>query len=953
MDEMNRELSSSFSWQHQLEELQERASKDTLSGLLNRGTAELCISQRLKTKAPDELCALFIIDMDNFKAINDTLGHQAGDQAIRHAAQSLSRLFRSTDIVGRLGGDEFLVFFSGRITPSLVRRKGREICQHLQLTLGTSPSITSTASVGIYLADGNNQTFDGMYQAADLALYKAKKAGKHGFFIKYGEAMAGSGEEENFLPVSVIPLGGLLEYIDSGVALLEMGDPIRLIYVSPSFCRLIGADLHTYSLPCLLSQVVHPDDLQDLEQTLRRGLAQNGSADHTHRVSVDGKSWHWWRIRATQIEYHSPHPVMLLTATDISPFKENEQALREINQRLQSAFEQTAQDMWEVNLTSRIFTLFHFGPASRIAETSRGEFPEDLLANGWIHPSSTERFRLFARELLSGRMQGYGNFIIQYPDTGRYGWATLSYRRLSDGTGKAVGILEKLPQGFSGPGPHSLPRRILPDPLTPYLTAAIHGNLSRNSILELWAEGKDLSGTPDAASCTEVLSHGAAHCASAEDRRALGWCFDREQLLEAFARGECWFSLEYRRADSSGGIHWVNRVMDLAEDPLTRDIYLFTYLFQSDLRHQREEELGIEIQRDPVTLLYNQTTTRALVETQLQKNAGRQCAAAILQLGGMDQLNPDSACFSRQNCRRLAQALCAALGPQCIVGQFSPEKLLVFFPQISSRSHVKRILEDVFAFVRLSLSGLLCTDQIYFVAGGVCTRAGGASYPAMAAQCAQLCETWHGAAVDTVVFTQDDSDWNWSELQHADPRDRITIYRPEMIRPMTEGEKDVALQCVSAMLSSDSLDSSVYSVLSAVGRYYQADRAFLLVLAENRRIIAMPHEWTSPQKSSIQQALSGLPVDQFPMLRRCMEEQAPVFLTRDHPLCAGTQGSAAEPWHFSVFPLLKAKVTVGFLCIENGRKHLTDVSLFATLIPHLLKEPRRFRFAASDQPQPL
>ena len=92
-----------------LEELLRRASKDALSGLLNRATMERSIKERLKAMEPEETCALFIVDLDNFKQINDTLGHRAGDQAIRQAGRILSGLFHASDVVGRLGGDEFVV----------------------------------------------------------------------------------------------------------------------------------------------------------------------------------------------------------------------------------------------------------------------------------------------------------------------------------------------------------------------------------------------------------------------------------------------------------------------------------------------------------------------------------------------------------------------------------------------------------------------------------------------------------------------------------------------------------------------------------------------------------------------------------------------------------------------------------------------------------------------------
>lgn len=76
---------------------------------------------------------------------------------------------------------------AARLPRSWSRRKAIKICETLQLALGDHPVVNLTASVGIHLA-GQGQQFDGMYQSADLALYKAKKAGKHGFCIKSRES---------------------------------------------------------------------------------------------------------------------------------------------------------------------------------------------------------------------------------------------------------------------------------------------------------------------------------------------------------------------------------------------------------------------------------------------------------------------------------------------------------------------------------------------------------------------------------------------------------------------------------------------------------------------------------------------------------------------------------------------------------------------------------------------
>ena len=103
MDKTNPTPPVNHHLQHQFEELRQRALHDALTGLLNRATLEQCIKQRLEEMGPEDTCALFIVDLDDFKQVNDRLGHPAGDAVIRRVGEILSRLFHAGDIVGRLG----------------------------------------------------------------------------------------------------------------------------------------------------------------------------------------------------------------------------------------------------------------------------------------------------------------------------------------------------------------------------------------------------------------------------------------------------------------------------------------------------------------------------------------------------------------------------------------------------------------------------------------------------------------------------------------------------------------------------------------------------------------------------------------------------------------------------------------------------------------------------------
>ena len=418
MEEKGR-TASGAGLEHQLEELQRRATQDALSGLLNRETLELVVKDRLRSLGPEDTCALFIVDLDDFKRVNDTLGHQAGDQAIRQAGQILSNLFYARDIVGRLGGDEFAVFLYGSISLDLVRAKASQICGELQLVLGTEQTLTLTASVGVYLA-GKGQEFEGLYHSADLALYKAKKNGKHQFYLKNGDVNL-EDPGAPFRPVNAIPLGELLENMGSGVALLELGEDPQVIYVSPTFCGLIGEDPKAVKLPLPLSHFIHPQDYPGVLEALRESAGTGRALEHSHRVRVaEGARWAWWRVYAVQIDYDAPHPVLLITASDVSQFKERELRQEERIQGLLAALNQTSKQVWDVDLETGIFHAYTPEGKYKVLGPGEMKLPWDLMEQGWVHPNSVARFQLFAQELLEGSAQGFGNFAIRSADTGSY-----------------------------------------------------------------------------------------------------------------------------------------------------------------------------------------------------------------------------------------------------------------------------------------------------------------------------------------------------------------------------------------------------------------------------------------------------------------------------------------------------------------------------------------------------
>ena len=135
--------------------------KDELSGLLNSEEIRDRINLFLKTMPEEMPCAMFLIDIDNFKEVHDILGKKAGEDILRRIGQILTSLFRTTDLVGRIGGDEFLVFLSGDLSQKLVCEKARIICDELKFTEKSEngKQIDITVSVGAGMFFKNEKKF--------------------------------------------------------------------------------------------------------------------------------------------------------------------------------------------------------------------------------------------------------------------------------------------------------------------------------------------------------------------------------------------------------------------------------------------------------------------------------------------------------------------------------------------------------------------------------------------------------------------------------------------------------------------------------------------------------------------------------------------------------------------------------------------------------------------------
>lgn len=163
------------------QDLLEKASIDGLTGALNRKSAEAKIGELMQNKNCKGY--LFMIDIDDFKTVNDTMGHAMGDLALINLVKILKENFRKDDIVGRLGGDEFIVFMTDTEFAADAEAKGAEILDVLAASK-EEPHFTISVGAAAYPAAG--QDYENLYLAADHAMYVSKKTGKNRIHVDNG-----------------------------------------------------------------------------------------------------------------------------------------------------------------------------------------------------------------------------------------------------------------------------------------------------------------------------------------------------------------------------------------------------------------------------------------------------------------------------------------------------------------------------------------------------------------------------------------------------------------------------------------------------------------------------------------------------------------------------------------------------------------------------------------------
>lgn len=149
---------------------------DPLTGIYNKSVLKEALADRIRS---GKGFALLMADIDGFKAINDNYGHMAGDGILKSFSGEMRKIFRSTDVLGRFGGDEFFIIIDGDMSDVELEHYGDRICKAARKVRHEGIDGTVTVSVGIAGWSEEDGDSDTLFRHADYALYEAKRGGKN------------------------------------------------------------------------------------------------------------------------------------------------------------------------------------------------------------------------------------------------------------------------------------------------------------------------------------------------------------------------------------------------------------------------------------------------------------------------------------------------------------------------------------------------------------------------------------------------------------------------------------------------------------------------------------------------------------------------------------------------------------------------------------------------------
>lgn len=447
------DVTSEYLTKRERDELARVAEQDPMTGLLNHDAGFTHMREFLKGEGVPGMHALFMMDIDDFKCVNDTMGHQQGDKVIRNFADTLQHSFRQDDIVCRVGGDEFMALMKNVKTRDAIVRKARELLQVLQRTYRTDGGVLElTSSIGIAVYNGDGTPLHDLYHEADTQLYEAKEAGKNRFSIGGLQPK----DETAMLPASTgdtaVHVHSLIENIDGFIALCEIENgKLRFTYTSPTVFRSTrrsADEIGTHGEH--LTRFVVDEDRPALERALLETGLNGTPLDHVYRIMIPLEACPRWRhARGSRLPSEDDGvDRVLVIVQDSTASGMATMEMRVAYAIADMALESTRATIWRYDCRTRTATQQGStkGGSARIYEN----LPESIVDEGRLAEESVDAFNDLLEKTDAGVEDAEGVICFRSPD-GMLARCLVRIRNIFEDDGEPVcAIISVTEMGMNG-----------------------------------------------------------------------------------------------------------------------------------------------------------------------------------------------------------------------------------------------------------------------------------------------------------------------------------------------------------------------------------------------------------------------------------------------------------------------------------------------------------------------
>ena len=397
------------------------AEQDLMTGVLNHESVMNKIDYHIKNDGLDQLNALFMIDVDNFKEINDHFGHRTGDNVLVDIATKIKKTFRDSDIVGRVGGDEFIVLMTNLDKAWLANNKAQELINSLQYDCQRNgESVLMTSSVGVVVFTGGQASLEDLYSEADAALYKAKNLGKNRFVFSEDSDVKSFALDTPVADISV-NLQTVLDGIDGVFIIAEVReDELIILYSSdPMYSQDVIESMPAEEYNALLYAIK------------KAAVLEKNDVDYTASSAFDYRGVSLWlRVKGSFVEPDRANTLKLVAlVTDIKEFKNTEQLLKRENTKNSLALSISNTITWDYDATTKFISLH-----------DSDRMPVPYYSEDMVFEESKETYLKMYSDIDSGVDQGT-EFIHFNSIFGKTMWMQVSYKTTYNESKHVIGAL--------------------------------------------------------------------------------------------------------------------------------------------------------------------------------------------------------------------------------------------------------------------------------------------------------------------------------------------------------------------------------------------------------------------------------------------------------------------------------------------------------------------------------